>query len=59
MLTSAESFELCPLVDGTIVVFDRRQRHRRTELERCIDALDVDAARPVLGVVAVSVPASW
>ena len=57
VLASPEAFELCPLVDGTIVVFDV-QRHRRSELERCIDALS-STGTPVLGVVAVSVPSSW
>ena len=57
VLASPEAFELAPLVDGTIVVFDV-QRHRRAELERCVDAL-TSTGTPVLGVVAVSVPASW
>jgi Mrp family chromosome partitioning ATPase/capsular polysaccharide biosynthesis protein len=57
VLASPEAFELSPLVDGTIVVFDVR-RHRRAELEKCIDALS-STGTPVLGVVAVSVPASW
>jgi Mrp family chromosome partitioning ATPase/capsular polysaccharide biosynthesis protein len=57
VLASPEAFELCPLVDGTIVVFDV-VRHRRAELEKCIDAL-ASTGTPVLGVVAVSVPPAW
>jgi Mrp family chromosome partitioning ATPase len=56
-LASPEAFELCPVVDGTIVVFDV-VRHRRAELEKCIDALS-STGTPVLGVVAVSVPQGW
>jgi capsular polysaccharide biosynthesis protein len=57
VLASPEAFELCPLVDGIIVVFDV-QRHRRAELEKCVDALS-STGTPVLGVVAVSVPPTW
>ena len=57
VLASPEAFELSPLVDGMIVVFDV-ERHRRSELERCIDAL-TSTGTPVLGVVAVSVPSGW
>jgi succinoglycan biosynthesis transport protein ExoP len=57
VLASPEAFELCPLVDGTIVVFDV-QRHRRAELQKCVDAL-ASTGTPVLGVVAVSVPTTW
>jgi capsular polysaccharide biosynthesis protein/Mrp family chromosome partitioning ATPase len=56
-LASPEAFELCPVVDGTIVVFDVA-RHRRAELEKCIEALS-STGTPVLGVVAVSVPQGW
>ena len=57
VLASPEAFELSPLVDGTILVFDVR-RHRRAELEKCVDAL-TSTGTPVIGVVAVSVPAGW
>ena len=57
VLASPEAFELSPLVDGTIVVFDV-SRHRRSDLEKSIDAL-TSTGTPVLGVVAVSVPANW
>jgi Mrp family chromosome partitioning ATPase len=57
VLASPEAFELCPLVDGTIVVFDVA-RHGRSELEKCVDAL-ASTGTPVLGVVAVSVPSNW
>jgi len=57
VLASPEAFELCPMVDGTIVVFDV-QRHSRDDLERSVDALAATGT-PVVGVVAVSVPQSW
>jgi capsular polysaccharide biosynthesis protein len=57
VLASPEAFELAPLVDGTILVFDV-QRHRRAELEKCIDAL-ASTGTPVLGVVAVAIPTTW
>ena len=57
VLASPEAFELSPLVDGIILVFDV-QRHRRSELERCVDAL-ASTGTPVIGVVAVSVPSGW
>ncbi|MGZ4796484.1 MAG: hypothetical protein ACXV8T_11365 [Acidimicrobiia bacterium] len=57
VLGSPEAFELCPLVDGTLLVFDVA-RDTRADLERCIDALS-STGTPVLGVVAVSVPVGW
>jgi Mrp family chromosome partitioning ATPase len=57
VLASPETFELCPAVDGTLVVFDV-QRHSRADLARCVDALS-STGTPVLGVVAVSVPPTW
>ncbi len=57
VLSSAQSIELCPLVDGAILVFDPNLCDRE-QLERAIDAL-ASVGTGVLGVVAFRVPAGW
>jgi uncharacterized protein involved in exopolysaccharide biosynthesis/Mrp family chromosome partitioning ATPase len=57
VLSSAQSLELSPLVDGAIVVFDPNVCDR-AQLERAVDALS-SVGTEVLGVVAFPVPAGW
>ena len=57
VLRSPEAFELCPVVDATILVFDVTLT-TRAELERCIEALS-STGTPIAGVVAVAVPPGW
>jgi succinoglycan biosynthesis transport protein ExoP len=54
---SPETYELAPIVDGTILVFDV-ERDTRKELERAIESLTAGGA-PMVGVVAVGAPARW
>jgi capsular polysaccharide biosynthesis protein/Mrp family chromosome partitioning ATPase len=57
VLVSAESIELCPLVDGVIVVFDPTNTTR----EQLVRTLELLAAvgTEVLGVVTYRAPSGW
>ncbi len=57
VLTSAESLELCPLVDSVIVVFDPSNTTR----EQLVRTLDLFSAvgTEVLGIVTYRIPAGW
>lgn len=56
-LDSPEAYELAPIVDGTILVFDV-ERDSRRELERAIESLTATGT-PMVGVVAVGAPTRW
>jgi Mrp family chromosome partitioning ATPase len=57
VLTSAESIELCPLVDAVIVVFEPSTTTRE-QLVRTLELLG-SVGSDVLGVVAYRIPAGW
>ena len=57
VLTSAESIELCPLVDAVIVVFEPSTT-TRDQLVRTLELLG-SVGSDVLGVVAYRIPAGW
>ncbi len=57
VVQSPETYELAPIVDGTILVFDV-ERDTRKQLERAIDSLTATGT-PIVGVVALGAPARW
>lgn len=57
VVASAESIELCPLVDGVIVVFDPASTTRES-LGRTMDLLAAVGTH-VLGIVTYRVPTGW
>lgn len=57
VLASAESIELCPLVDGVIVVFDPTNTTRE-QLGRTLELLAAVGTK-VLGIVTYRAPAGW
>jgi len=57
VLDSPEAYELAPVVDGSILVFDI-SRDTKAELERAIESLTATGT-PIVGVVAVGTPARW
>jgi hypothetical protein len=56
-IESPEAYELAPIVDGTILVFDV-EHDTRKDLERAIESLTATGT-PMIGVVAVGAPARW
>jgi hypothetical protein len=57
VLSSAESIELCPLVDAVIVVFEPATTTREQQI-RTLEQLGA-VGSDVLGVVAYRVPTGW